>query len=160
MAADRIEKKVLLRAARDRVWHAIADSAQFGRWFGVRLDGPFVAGQRITGVIVPTEVDPEIAKQQAPYVDLPVEWFVETIEPMQRFAFRWHPFAIDRTVDYASEATTLVTFELATAEGGTLLTITESGFDRIPVERRVKAFTANEGGWAAQAGLIAAYLAR
>lgn len=157
---DRIEKTVTLRAPLDRVWNAIADSQQFGMWFGAALDGPFVAGQRVTGKIVPTKVDAEVAKMQQPYDGMPIEWMIERVEPKRVLAFRWHPYAIERNVDYSNEPTTLVTFELAEVEGGTRLTITETGFDRIPLERRAKAFTANEGGWAKQAELIAAYLAR
>lgn len=160
MSTDRIEKIVTLRAPRERVWQALTDAKQFGAWFGVELDGPFVAGQRVTGRIVPTQVDPEIAKHQEPYRGFPVEWMIETIEPMRVFSFRWHPFAIERDVDYSAEPTTLVMFELGDAGGGTTsLRITESGFDRIPLERRAKAFAANDGGWAAQAALIARYLA-
>jgi len=160
MATDRIEKRVLLHAPLDRVWHAISDAKQFGTWFGVELDGPFVAGARMTGRIVPTQVDPEIAKLQEPYSGRAFEYTVERIEPMRRFSFRWHPFAVDPNVDYSKEPTTLVVFELEEVAGGTSLTITESGFDRIPLERRAKAFEANEGGWAKQTELIAKYLAR
>jgi uncharacterized protein YndB with AHSA1/START domain len=162
MTSDRIEKHVTLRAPRERVWRALTDAKQFGTWFGVELDGPFVAGQRITGRITATQVDPEIAKHQEPYRGLPFEWVIETIEPMDVFSFRWHPFAIERDVDYSAEPTTLVRFELGDAADGssTSLRITESGFDQIPLERRAKAFAANEGGWGAQAELLARYLAR
>lgn len=156
---DRIEKKVVLRAPRERVWRAISDAKQFGTWFGVEFDGPFVAGQRVTGKIVPTQVDPAVAKMQEPYSGMAFDYTVEQIEPMRRFSFRWHPFAIDPAVDYSKEPTTLVVFELEEVAGGTQLTITESGFDRIPLERRAKAFAANEGGWQAQSELIAKYLA-
>ena len=160
MSTDRIEKQVVLRAPRDRVWHAISDATQFGTWFGVEFDGPFVAGKRMTGRMVPTKVDAEVAKMQEPYKGRTMEWTVETIEPMRLFSFRWHPFAIDPNVDYSNEPTTLVLFELEEVAGGTRLTITETGFDRIPLERRAKAFAANEGGWAKQVELIAKYLAR
>lgn len=159
MTADRIEKNVTLRAPRDRVWSALTDAKQFGTWFGVELDGPFVAGQRVTGQIVPTKVDPETAKQQEPYRGLKFEWAIERIEPMSVFSFRWHPYAVEREADYENEPTTLVMFELGDAPGGTSLRITESGFDRIPLERRAKAFTENEGGWEKQTELIARYLA-
>jgi len=160
MSTDQIEKNVVLRAPRDRVWHAIADSKQFGTWFGVELDGPFVAGKRVTGRIAPTQVDPEVAKLQEPHKGAAVEWTVDRIEPMRLFSFRWHPFAVEPDVDYSSEPTTLVVFELQEVTGGTRLTITESGFDRIPVERRAKAFAANGDGWTKQTELIARYLAR
>jgi uncharacterized protein YndB with AHSA1/START domain len=160
MTTDRIEKTVLLRAPHDRVWRAITDAKQFGTWFGVELDGPFTVGQRVTGRIAPTKVDPAVAKMQEPYAGTAVEWRVERIEPMRLFSFRWHPFAVDPKVDYGKEPTTLVEFVLEEAAGGTRLTITESGFDQIPLDRRAKAFAANEGGWTKQTELITAYLAR
>ena len=155
---DRIEKKVLLRAPLDRVWSAISDAAQFGRWFGVAFDGPFVAGARLTGSITPTQVDAEVAKSQQPYAGAPFEIVVDRIEPMRLFSFRWHPFAVDPGHDYSQDPTTRVVFELQEAPGGTLLTITESGFDRIPPARRAKAFAANDEGWTAQARVIEKYL--
>jgi len=156
---DRIEKKVLLRAPRERVWRAISDSRQFGSWFGVEFKDPFVAGTAITGKIVPTTVDAEVAARQKLYEGFRFEFLVDRIEPMRLFSFRWHPFAMETGVDYSKEPTTLVAFELEEASGGTLLTVTESGFDGIPLERRAKAFEANEGGWTAQMKLIEKYLA-
>jgi uncharacterized protein YndB with AHSA1/START domain len=156
---DRIEKRVLLRAPRERVWRAVSDAQQFGAWFGVEFDSPFVAGAHLTGRITPTQVDAEIAKAQEPHAGKAFEWSVERIEPMQLISFRWHPFAVDPGVDYSQEPTTLVTFELQEEAEGTRLTISESGFDRIPLERRLKAFAANEQGWQAQSQLIAKYLA-
>ncbi len=155
---DRIEKQVLLRAPLERVWRAITDSAQFGTWFGVAFDGPFVAGQSIVGRIVPTKVDAAIAKLQEPHAGARFELGIERVEPMRLFSFRWHPFAVEPDVDYSTEAATLVVFELEEVPDGTRLTITESGFSQIPLARRAKAFTANEGGWTAQLGLIEKYL--
>lgn len=155
---DRIEKKVLLRAPRERVWQAISDAKQFGTWFGVEFDGPFVAGARMTGKIRPTKVDPEVARMQEPYSGMAFEYTVDRVEPMRLFSFRWHPFAIDPKVDYSSEPTTLVVFELEEVPGGTQLTITESGFDRIPLERRARAFGANAEGWTKQIELIQKYV--
>lgn len=156
---DRIEKSVLLPQPRDRVWRAVSDAQQFGSWFGVAFDGPFASGARLTGKIVPTSVDPDIAKLQQPHAGKPFEFFVEQIQPQQRIAFRWHPFAIDPTVDYGSEPKTLIEFELQDKPGGTLLTITESGFDQVPASRREAAYQANDGGWAMQASLIRKFLA-
>ena len=156
---DRIEKKVLLRAPRERVWRAISDSRQFGSWFGVEFDGPFVVGTPIVGKLVPTTVDAEVAEKQKPYTGFRFEVAVERIEPMRLFSFRWHPYAVEPSVDYSKEPSTLVAFELEEASDGTLLTVTESGFDRIPLERRAKAFAANEGGWTAQVKMIEKYLA-
>jgi len=156
---DRIEKEITLRAPLERVWRAISDSRSFGDWFGVDFDGPFVAGSLIHGRIVPTKVDPEVAKMQEPYRGQEFDFTVERIEPMREFSFRWHPFAIDRNTDYSKEPMTLVVFELREVAGGTHLKITESGFDRIPLERRAKAFASNEEGWTHQANLIQKFLA-
>ncbi|MFD1560925.1 SRPBCC family protein [Paraburkholderia silviterrae] len=158
--SDRIEKRIVLRAPRERVWRAISEARQFGSWFGVAFDGEFAAGARITGRIAPTQVDPEVAKMQQPYAGFPFDFHIERIEPMSLFSFRWHPNAVERNADYSAEAMTLVEFRLEDANEGTLLTITESGFDAIPLERRAKAFTSNEGGWTHQSKLIAKYLER
>jgi uncharacterized protein YndB with AHSA1/START domain len=157
---DRIEKRVLLRAPRELVWRAISDSSQFGAWFGVKFDGPFVAGNPTIGKIVPTTVDAEIAKLQAPHTGKAFEFWIDRVEHPRLFSFRWHPYAVDSAVDYSREPTTLVAFELEEESGGTMLTITESGFDSIPLERRAKAFASNQEGWAAQARLIEKYLAQ
>ncbi|MFL5425147.1 MAG: SRPBCC family protein [Myxococcales bacterium] len=157
-ATDRIQKTVLLRAPLERVWRAISDPAEFGTWFGVAFDGPFVAGARVTGRIVPTKVDAEIAKAQEPYAGAKFECSIDRVEPMRLFSFRWNPYGVEQGVDYSKEPTTLVTFALEEAPGGTKLTITETGFDQIPLERRAKAFSANAEGWAMQAKLIEKYL--
>ena len=139
MNTDRIEKQVVLKAPLERVWRAISESDQFGRWFGMAVEGPFIAGQWVAAKIVPTEVDAEVAKHQEPYRGMAFELFIERIEPMRRFAFRWHPNAVEPGKDYRAEPTTLVSFELKEHGDGVLLTITESGFDQIPLERRAKA---------------------
>lgn len=158
-STDRIRKQTVLKAPLERVWQAISDPKRFGTWFGVEFDGAFVPGQRINGKIVPTQVDPEIAKMQEPYSGTAFEITVERIEPMRLFSMRWHPYAIDPDTDYSNEPMTLIVFELAEVPGGTQLTITESGFDKIPLARRAEALKSNEGGWEAQMTLIAKYLA-
>jgi len=157
-SSDRIVKTALLRAPLERVWRAISEAQQFGAWFGVAFDGPFVEGATMVGRIVPTEADAEIAKTQEPYRGAKFEIVVDRIEPMRWFSFRWHPFAVERDVDYSKEPMTLVAFQVEEAAGGTTLTITESGFDRLPAARRARAFTMNEQGWAAQAKLVEKYL--
>lgn len=159
MNTDRIEKTILLKAPLDRIWRAISDSAEFGRWFGVRFDGPFVAGESVTGVMTPTQVDDEVAKIQEPHAGTRSTWQIVAVEAQKRFAFRWHPFAIDTDVDYSQEPTTLVEFTLTDAADGVLLRIVESGFDALPIERRSRAFEANSGGWAKQVVLVQKYLA-
>jgi uncharacterized protein YndB with AHSA1/START domain len=159
MDSDRIEKRIVLRAPIARVWDAISDAKRFGSWFGVAFDGPFEAGSHVTGRIVPTSVDPEVARLQEPHKGKAFEFCVVSIEPMQRISFRWHPFAIEPGVDYSGEPTTLIVFELRAVQGATHLTVSESGFDQIPLARRAKAFEANDGGWQHQLGLIQKYLA-
>ena len=155
---DRIEKTITLRAPIARVWRAISDAREFGAWFGVAFDSPFAAGARTAGTIQPTTVDAEVAALQAPHTGTPFEIVVERMDAPQCFSFRWHPYNVDAGADLSNEPTTLVTFALAEVAGGTLLTITESGFEHIPLARRAEAFTANEGGWEHQSKLIEKYL--
>jgi uncharacterized protein YndB with AHSA1/START domain len=138
-STDQIEKKIVLRAPRSRVWRALTHSDEFGAWFGVKLAGGFVAGERTQGKIT-----------SPGYEHVTMEVTVERMDPEQFFSFRWHPYAIDPKVDYTKEPTTLVEFRLEEASGGTLLTVVESGFDRIPKERRAEAYRMNSSGWAGQ----------
>jgi uncharacterized protein YndB with AHSA1/START domain len=159
MNADRIEKKILLRAPRKRVWRALSDSTEFGTWFGMKFDGPFTPGAIARGVISPSKVNAEVAKAQKVHEGLAFEITIAQMEPERLFSFRWHPYAVEPGADYSAEPTTLVEFVLEEAAGGVLLTVTESGFDRIPLARRAKAFTANEGGWSIMVKVIGKYLA-
>jgi uncharacterized protein YndB with AHSA1/START domain len=159
MTNDRIEKEVVLRAPLDRVWRAISDAEEFGRWFGVRFDGPFVAGASVTGVITPTTVDEDVARAQEPHAGKSDTWQIVAVEPQRRLAFRWHPYGVEDDVDYSQEPTTLVEFTLTETNDGVLLRIVESGFDAIPAQRRVSAFESNSEGWAAQTELVRKYLA-
>ena len=137
---DRIEKQIQLRAPRSRVWRAIADRTEFGQWFGVSFaPGTFAAGQKVSGKITYPGYE---------HLDLEIE--VVEVTPERRLSYRWHPNAVDPKVDYSSEPTTLVIFTLEERDGGTLLTIVESGFDKIPLHRRAEAFRSNEAGWAGQ----------
>ncbi|PYU09014.1 MAG: vanillate O-demethylase oxidoreductase VanB [Acidobacteria bacterium] len=160
MSTDRIEKRILLNAPRKRIWRALSDSTEFGTWFGMKFDGPFVPGAVMRGVIVGTKVNAEVAKAQKEYEGMSGEITIERIEPERLFSFRWHPFAVERGVDYSAEPTTLIVFTLEETPDGVLLTVTESGFDQIPLERRSKAFTANEQGWTMVLKLIEEYLAQ
>ena len=138
-ATDRIEKQIVLRAPRARVWRALSDAGEFGRWFGVRLEGQFKAGAEISGALTIKGLE-----------NIRFALTVETMEPERRFSWRWHPAAIKPDVDYSQEPTTLVAFELQDAPGGTLLKVVESGFDGIPLSRRAEALRMNEGGWEQQ----------
>jgi uncharacterized protein YndB with AHSA1/START domain len=144
---DRIERKIQLRVPRSRVWLAIADSKEFGTWFGVRIDGPFLAGQKSRGRIT-----------HKGYEHLKWEITVERIQPETLFSFRWHPHAVEPTFDYSKEFTTLVEFRLEDVRGGTELSLVESGFDRIPEIRRAEAFHRNAEGWTIQMGAIEKYV--
>ena len=147
-STDRIEKRVMLRAPRSRVWQAITNAQEFGSWFGMTLEGDFIAGAAIRGRLT-----------YPGYEHLTVEMLVEQIEPERRFSYRWHPYAIDPAVDYSAEPTTLVEFILEQAEGGTAVTIVESGFDRIPLARRAEAFRMNDQGWTGQVKNLERYVA-
>jgi uncharacterized protein YndB with AHSA1/START domain len=158
MNSDRIEKKVLLRASPQRVWRALSDSTEFGSWFGMKFEGQFAPGTSLRGVIVPTSVDAEVAKAQKPYEGTPVELMIEQMETERLFSFRWHPGAVEPGIDYSVEPTTLVVFELEKVADGILLTITESGFDEVPLARRAKTLSANEKGWSMVVKLIEKYM--
>jgi uncharacterized protein YndB with AHSA1/START domain len=160
MSTDRIEKKILLRAPRKRVWRALSDSTEFGAWFGMKFDGPFTPGARLRGTIVGTTVDADVAKAQKAHAGIPFEITVDRIEPERLFSIRWHPNAVERGVDYSHEPTTLIVFTLEEAANGVMLTVTESGFDQIPLARRAKAFQAQEQGWGVVVKLLEKYLAQ
>jgi len=148
LETDRIEKTTRLRAPRSRVWRALTNAEEFGTWFGVKVQGAFKEGATSRGSITTPG-----------YEHLTMEIQVERIEPERYFAYRWHPYAIDPGVDYSSEPTTLVEFRLDDADGGTLLTIVESGFDRIPLERRREAYRMNDQGWTQQTKNIERHVA-
>jgi len=146
-STDRIEKQIVLDAPRARVWRALTDVAQFNAWFGVSLTTPFAPGAEVSG---------QIAIRGYDHVAMRI--WIETMDPERFFSFRWHPYAVEPGVDYSAEPTTLVSFTLGDAPGGTTLTIVESGFDAIPASRRAKAFTMNDKGWAGQAENIRRFL--
>src|SRR5436309_8816919 len=144
-----IEKRIELKTPVSRVWRALTDHREFGEWFRVKLDGPFVPGQVSRGHIT-----------YPGYEHVKWEATVQRMEPERLFSFTWHPYAIDPAVDYSKEPTTLVEFELTVVEGGTLLSVVESGFDSIPPSRRLEAFRMNSGGWDAQMKNIAKHVAK
>ena len=160
MPTDRIEKTILLRASLKRVWRALSDSTEFGSWFGMRFNAPFAPGATMTAVIVPTTVNQEVAKMQQPYAGIAFEIKIEQMQPERLFSFRWHPGAVEPGFDYSSEPTTLVVFTLEKVPDGVQLTVSESGFEQIPLARRAKAFSANEGGWTLVIKLIEEHLAK
>ena len=134
---DRIERKVLLKASRARVWRALSNAEEFGNWFGVNFKGEtFIAGKSVQGKIT-----------YPGYEHLVMEVLIERVEPERLLSWRWHPAAIEPSVDYSHEPTTLVVFELAEVDGGILLTVVESGLDKIPLARRATVLRLNTSGW-------------
>jgi uncharacterized protein YndB with AHSA1/START domain len=144
---DRIEKTIELKAPISRVWRALTDHHEFGKWFRVRLEGPFMPGQVSRGQIT-----------YPGYEHVRWEAMVQKMEPERLFSFTWHPYAVDPNVDYSREPSTLVEFTLEKTPTGTLLRIVESGFDRLPSKRRDEALRMNETGWNAQLGNIAEHV--
>ena len=144
-----IEKTIELKAPLARVWRALSDSREFGEWFRVRFEGPFVPGQVARGqVLFPG------------YEHLKFEMLIKEMQPEKLFSYTWHPYAVDPKADYSQETPTLVEFTLRKAAGGTLLIVKESGFESLPAARRAEAFRMNSDGWAAQMRNIEGYLAR
>lgn len=143
MKNDRIEKRIELNAMVSRVWRALTDYREFGEWFRVKLEGPFIPGQVVSGHIT-----------YPGYEYLKFEVVVQKMEPESFFSYTWHPYAIDPKIDYSNETPTLVEFKLEKTASGTLLMVTESGFSKIPEARRLEAFRMNDGGWAEQMGNI------
>jgi uncharacterized protein YndB with AHSA1/START domain len=146
---NRIEKRIELKAPVSRVWRALTDHREFGEWFRVRLDGPFVPGQIARGQIT-----------YPGYEHIRFEVVVQKMETERLFSYTWHPYAVDSKVDYSSEEPTLVEFKLEKTTTGTLLTVTESGFEKIPSDRRSEAFRMNEGGWSEQLKNIESHVSR
>jgi uncharacterized protein YndB with AHSA1/START domain len=139
-STDRIERQVVIKAPRSRVWRALSDAEKFGEWFGVDMKGKaFAAGQRTQAQItIPG------------FTHVTFDVVVERVEPERLLSWRWHPYAVDPAIDYEKEERTRVVFELKDIEGGTLLSVVESGFDAVPPARRLEAFRMNSGGWEGQ----------
>jgi len=147
MTTDRIERTIVLRAPRAEVWRAITTAEDFGAWFGARFTGTFKPATTVSGRITTPGYD-----------HLAFDIMIERMDDQRLFSYRWHPYAIDPSVDYSKEPTTLVEFVLEDVPDGTRLTIVESGFDRIPADRRDTAFRMNEGGWDQQIKNIERYV--
>jgi uncharacterized protein YndB with AHSA1/START domain len=139
MNTDRIAKEITIQAPRERVWRALTDHVEFGTWFGVKMEAPFAIGKTARGQIT-----------YPGFEHLTLSVVVQVLEPPKRFVFTWHPYAIDPAIDYSTELPTTVEFHLTEKDGGTLLQVVESGFDRLPPERRSQAFRMNDDGWEEQ----------
>ena len=151
MNMDQIEKQIELKVAVSRVWRALTDYREFGEWFRVKLEGPFVVGQVSRGYMT-----------YPGYEHVKWEAVIQKMEPERLFSFTWpHPKSFDKaeyTGEYSTESTTLVEFRLEKTASGTLLVVTESGFDKLPEDRRLEAFRRNEGGWTEQMKNIEKYV--
>jgi uncharacterized protein YndB with AHSA1/START domain len=148
-STDRIERKILLKASRSRVWRALSNAQEFGDWFGVALKGKTIsAGQLLEGNVT-----------YPGYEHVVFQVWIERVEPDRLLSWRWHPYAVNPAIDYSAEATTQVIFQLDEADGGTLLSVVESGFDNVPPARRLEAFRMNSGGWDQQMGNVEKHLA-
>lgn len=148
-STDRIEKQILRHAPRPRVWRALTDAEEFGSWFGVKLEGRFVPGEQARGRIT-----------SPGHEHVTMEVGIEHMKAEESFSFRWHPYAVDPKVDYSNEPTALVEFRLLSVDGGTLLTVAESGFVQLPARRRDEAFRMNSGGGEHQLANIERHVAR
>lgn len=149
-STDRIERQIHLKAPRSRVWRALSNAEEFGTWFGVALQGQtFAAGQRMKWQL----------NGSCGHHDVTFDVTIERLEPEHLMSYRWHPYAVDPAIDYSQEPTTLVEFTLQESGEGTLLNIVESGFDNVPLARRLEAFQMNSGGWDSQLKNIEAYVA-
>jgi uncharacterized protein YndB with AHSA1/START domain len=146
---DHIEKTIELKAPVARVWKALTNHEEFGAWFRVKLEGPFVPGQLSRGRIT-----------YPGYEHVTWQAVIKEMTPEKLFSFTWHPYAIDPNVDYSKETPTLVEFRLQPTSQGTLLVVTESGFDKIPAHRQIEALRMNDGGWAEQMTNIERYVAQ
>lgn len=146
-ATDRIEKRFEVKAARSRVWRALANAEEFGAWFGIRPDRPFAPGAVVRARVT-----------HPGHEHVTLEMVIDRMEPETRFSYRWHPFAIDASRDYSLEPMTMVEFTLADTAEGTSVTVVESGFDALPADRRAEAFRMNEGGWNSQAKRLAQHV--
>jgi uncharacterized protein YndB with AHSA1/START domain len=160
MSTDRIEKTIVLRAPRERVWRALTESSEFGSWFGLRIDRPFVVGGTVPVEIQPTTVDADVARDQEPYRGVRFTLQIVRLDRPSAFAFRWHPQYPGAPEDVTQRPTTLVEFSLEETSEGTRLTVVESGFDQVPLPHRERSARGNEAGWAKQMQVIRQFLER
>lgn len=150
---DKIEKQIVVKAPIARVWRAISDSEQFGEWFRVKLDGPFVLGEVTTGKVTVPGFEHMIWRS-----------VTTVIEAERRLAFTWNPYDYEPYDDETEAARAdapqmLVEFRLESTDEGTRVTIVESGFASLPDDARREAmFLRNEGGWNEQVSNIKNYV--
>jgi uncharacterized protein YndB with AHSA1/START domain len=148
MNQDTIEKRIELKAPISRVWRALTNHVEFGQWFRVDLEGPFVVGQLSLGRIT-----------YPGYEHMKWEALIETMRTNELFSFKW-PHPADPNDPNSAKTWTLVEFRLTPTATGTLLVVRESGFSQLPASQRAEAFRSNEGGWAEQMTNIERHVAQ
>jgi uncharacterized protein YndB with AHSA1/START domain len=158
MSEDRIEKHVVIRAPRDRVWKALTDSKEFGRWFGVRFEGPFAPGRSVRGVITPSELATPEETAGHPYLGKPMVFQIERLDPPHRFSYRWQPIEGRKSIEAEDGPSTLVEFTLEETKDGTQLTVVETGFSAIPATHRKAAYESHDGGWTVQVDRVRVHI--
>jgi uncharacterized protein YndB with AHSA1/START domain len=147
-STDRVERSIHIKAPRNKVWHSLTNAEEYGKWFGAKLTGKrFEPGQRVQGPITIQG-----------YEHVVFDVVIDRVEPETLMSYRWHPHAVDASVDYSKEERTLVTFTLKDTPDGTLLTVTETGFDKVPPARRMEAFRGVSNGWPHQLDNIARHV--
>jgi uncharacterized protein YndB with AHSA1/START domain len=138
MENDSITRQIQIDSDPQCVWDALSDATAFGEWFRVKLDGPFVVGETTTG------------KMTYPgHEGVPWTSVTEVMEQPRRFVFRWPdcPPGEDAGPD---TVWLTVEFTLQPQGGGTLVTVTETGFAALPEDRRVSMLRDNAEGWEIQ----------
>lgn len=160
MTEDRIEKHVVVRAPREKIWKVLANAQEFGQWFGARFEGPFVVGGTLRGVIAPSVLETSQEVASHPYMGKPMVLHIERMDPPSRFSFRWHPLEAQPKAQGGDGPSTLVEFTLEDSQGGTKVTVVESGFSKLPVAERQRSYDSHDGGWGIQVQRIRAYAER
>jgi uncharacterized protein YndB with AHSA1/START domain len=158
MTEDRIEKSVDIRAPQDRVWKALTDSQEFGRWFGARFEGPFVPGRSVRGIIAPGEASTPEEIASHPYLGKPMVFQVERVDPPRRFSYRWQPLEGRTDLEVVDGPSTMVEFTLEETKDGTRLTVVETGFSKLPAPHRQPAYESHDGGWTVQVRRIRVHI--
>jgi uncharacterized protein YndB with AHSA1/START domain len=144
---NQIEKQIELKAPISKVWNALTDYKQFSEWFGVALESPFKMGETTEG---------QITIEGYEFIRFTAN--VQKMEAEQLFSYTWHPASLEKNHDYSNETPTLVEFKLTESTNGTLLTVIETGFNKLPENRREESFRRNSDGWAMQLESIEEYL--
>ncbi|MGP1393879.1 MAG: SRPBCC family protein [Inquilinaceae bacterium] len=137
---DQIVRTIDLKAPVERVWKALTDHEEFGSWFRLSLHEPFELGEVTFG-----------ETRYPGHEGLPFWAEVVVMDEPRFFSFVW-PMdeSIQPDAPDLDQKVTLVEFTLEPTASGSRLTVRESGFEKLPEERRLQAFRDNQGGWDVQ----------